>query len=45
MPGDQRWQAIPTQLQLAEFAQFIFPHLSPGARGPAPKLNLHKLLN
>src|SRR5271167_2004984 len=45
MAGDQRWQAIPTQLELAEFEQFILPHLSPGARGPAPKLSLHKIFN
>src|SRR5271165_552366 len=45
MAGDQRWQAIPTQLELAEFEPFILPHLSPGARGPAPKLSLHKIFN
>jgi hypothetical protein len=45
MAGDPRWQAIPTQLELAEFEQFILPHLSPGARGPAPKLSLHKIFN
>jgi len=45
MAGDQRWQAIPTQLELAEFEQFILPHLSAGRRGPAPKLSLHKIFN
>ena len=45
MAGDQRWQALPTQLELAEFEQFILPHLSPGRRGPAPKLSLHKIFN
>jgi transposase len=45
MAGDQRWQTIPTQLELAEFEQFILPHLSPGSRGPAPKLSLHKIFN
>src|SRR5208282_5740202 len=45
MAGDQRWQAIPTQLEIAEFEQFVLPHLSPGSRGPAPKLGLHKIFN
>jgi hypothetical protein len=38
MAETQRWQAIPTQLELAEFEQFVLPHLSIGSRGPAPKL-------
>jgi transposase len=41
----QRWQAIPTQLELAEFEQFVLPHLSIGSRGPAPKLSLYKIFN
>jgi hypothetical protein len=41
----QRWQAIPTQLELAEFQQFVLPHLSIGSRGPAPKLSLYKIFN
>ena len=45
MAGDQRWQPIPTQLELAEFERFILPHLAPGRRGPAPKLGLHKIFN
>jgi len=45
MAGNQRWQAIPTQLEIAEFEQFVLPHLSPGSRGPAPKLGLHKIFN
>ena len=45
MAGNQRWQAIPTQLGLAEFEQFVLPHLSVGSRGPAPKLSLHKIFN
>jgi transposase len=44
-PENQRWQAIPTQLDLAAFEQFVLPHLSPGSRGPAPKLSLHKIFN
>jgi hypothetical protein len=27
----QRWQALPTQLELAEFEQFVLPHLSIGS--------------
>jgi transposase len=41
----QRWQAIPTQLELTEFEQFVLPHLVPGSRGPAPKLSLYKIFN
>jgi hypothetical protein len=26
MAGDQRWQAIPTQLEITEFEQFVLPH-------------------
>jgi hypothetical protein len=32
MSETQRWQAIPTQLDLVEFEQFVLPHLSPGFR-------------
>jgi hypothetical protein len=45
MAETQRWQAIPTQLDLVEFEQFVLPHLSPGSRGPAPKLSLQKIFN
>jgi hypothetical protein len=45
MVETQRWQAIPTQLELAEFEQFVLPHLRVGSRGPAPKLSLHKIFN
>jgi hypothetical protein len=38
-------QEIPTQLDLAEFEQFVLSHLVPGSRGPAPKLSLHKIFN
>ena len=34
MAENQRWQAIPTQLDLVAFEQFVLPHLSPGS-GPA----------
>ena len=43
MAGSQRGQAIPTQLGLGTFEQFVLPHLSRGSRGPAPKLSLFKI--
>ena len=45
MAETQRWQALPTQLERAEFEQFVLPHLSIGSRGPAPKLSLYKIFN
>lgn len=45
MAGSQGGRAIPTQLGLAQFEQFVLPHLSIGRRGPAPKLGLHKIFN
>ena len=45
MAGSQGGQAIPTQLGLAQFEQFVLPHLSVGSRGPAPKLSLFKIFN
>jgi transposase len=45
MSETQRWQGIPTQLDIVEFEQFVLPHLSPGSRGPAPKLSLQKIFN
>src|ERR1700736_1098796 len=45
MAGSQRGQAIPTQLNVGQFEQFVLPHLSVGSRGPAPKLGLHKIFN
>ena len=45
MAGSRRGQAIPTQLGLAMFEQFVLPHLSTGSRGPAPKLSLFKIFN
>jgi hypothetical protein len=45
MAGNQRSLAIPTQLGLAVFEQFVLPHLSVGSRGPAPKLSLCKIFN
>ena len=45
MAGSQGGCALPTQLELAQFEQFVLPHLSIGRRGPAPKLSLHKIFN
>ena len=45
MAGSHRGQAIPTQLGLVQFEQFVLPHLSVGSRGPAPKLSLFKIFN
>jgi hypothetical protein len=45
MAESRRWQAIPTQLGLGLFEQFVLPHLSIGRRGPAPKLGLFKIFN
>jgi hypothetical protein len=45
MAGSRRGQAIPTQLGLALFEQFVLAHLSTGSRGPAPKLSLFKIFN
>jgi transposase len=45
MAGSRSGQAIPTQLGLRQFEQFVLPHLSVGSRGPAPKLSLHKIFN
>ena len=45
MAGSRRGQAIPTQLGLGLFEQFVLPHLSIGRRGPAPKLGLFKIFN
>jgi transposase len=45
MTGVQCGQAIPTQLGVEQFEQFVLPHLFIGSRGPAPKLDLHKMFN
>ena len=36
MSETQRWQAIPTQLDLVEFEQFVLPHLSPPVSDKLP---------
>lgn len=38
-------QGIPTKLSLTQFEQFVLPYLSPGSRGPAPKLDAHTIFN
>jgi len=45
MAGSRDGRAIPTQLGLALFERFVWPHLSIGSRGPAPKLGLLKIFN
>ena len=45
MAASRRRLAIPTQLGLALFEQFVLPHLSNGSRGPIPKLSLLKIFN
>jgi transposase len=45
MAASRHGQAIPTQLGLALFEQFVLPHLSIGRRGPALKLSLFKIFN
>ncbi len=39
------WQVISTKLSLAQFDEFVLPHLSTGRRGPAATLGLHKIFN
>src|SRR6267154_4488890 len=38
-------QGIPTNLSVAQFEQFVLPHLSKGSRGPATKLSFHAIFN
>jgi hypothetical protein len=45
MAETERRQALPTQLELVEFDQFVLPHLSIGSCGPAPKLSFYKIFN
>ena len=45
MAKSLRWQWIPTHLTLAQFEQFVLPHLILGRRGPSPKLALHAIFN
>nr|WP_242540374.1 hypothetical protein [Trinickia mobilis] len=45
MTGSRSGQAIPTNLSVEQFEQFVLPHLSTDRRGPAPTLWLHKIFN
>src|SRR3954453_17125337 len=45
MAGSRRGQAIPTQLGLELFEQFVLLHLSLGGRGRGPTLGLFKIFN
>jgi transposase len=38
-------KAIPTQLTLAQFNEFVLPFLTTGTRGPQPKLDLYTIFN
>jgi hypothetical protein len=43
MAKRQPRQGIPTNLSVAQFEQFVLPHLSKGRRGPATKLGWHTI--
>jgi hypothetical protein len=45
MAKRERWQGIPTELNLERLREFVLPHLSVGSRGPDTKLSLHVLFN
>ena len=45
MAESKPWQAIPTQLTIEQFEEFVLPHLHSGTRGPQPKLDLHVTFN
>lgn len=45
MAKSKSWQAIPTNLTLEQFEEFVLPHLKRGTRGPKPKLPLHRIFN
>jgi hypothetical protein len=45
MAKRERWQGIPTELNLERFREFVLPHLSVGSRGLDTKLSLHVLFN
>ena len=38
----QRRQGIPTELTVAQFEEFVLPHLTVGKRGPVSKLSLYR---
>jgi hypothetical protein len=45
MAKRQPRQGIPTNLSVAQFEQFVLPHLSKGSRGPAKKPSFHAISN
>jgi len=45
MAKRQPRQGVPTNLSVAQFEQFVLPHLSNGGRGPATKLGWHTIFN
>jgi transposase len=45
MAKRQPRQGIPTNLSVAQFEQFVLPHMSKGRRGPATKLGWHTIFN
>jgi transposase len=45
MAANHGRQVIPTKLTVAQFEQFVLPHLSWGRRGPPPTLPLQKMFN
>ena len=45
MAKSQRWQWIPTKLTIAQFDQFVLPHLCRGTRGPMAKRTPHAVFN
>jgi transposase len=45
MTKSQSGQGIPTNLGLAQFEEFVWPHLSKGRRGLARKLSSHAIFN
>ncbi len=45
MATNQTGRAIPTELTLEQFHEFVLPHLTVGSRGPRTKLTAHALFN
>ena len=45
MPQSPTRKAIPTQLTLAQFNEFVLPYLKMGSRGPQPKLDLYTIFS
>jgi transposase len=45
MAQTQAARAIPTQLSLSQFEEFVLPHLPTRGRGPQPKLSSHQTFN